>query len=507
MTVPYTIHTLSKIFLKVSVIALLFFGALHAASAAQLIVSPSSGTYSNGQSFTATIRANPQGDSVNAVEAQLSFDNTKLSVVNVSKTGSVFSLWTTEPTFSNSNGTIDFGGGSPTPFDSTSDVLTITFRALDEGSANVGVASASTLAADGQGTDVYSGSTDATYTISGEETPTPEPTETPSGPTEDTDESSDAAIAFGDPPRAPEVGSQTFLDPEVWYAETEGVFVWDLPFDVDAVALDIATSSEVEPETIYDPPTEEFTTNDEVLDEGVQYLAIQFRNQVGWGATLHRKIKIDTEPPEDFTIDINAGNSKSAFPLLTFDAEDKTSGIERYVMTIADGEPIEITPEEAELGYLLGELKDGTYTVKVVAHDKAGNTTEATTPVLITAGWTPPVENVEESSFWDLFKGKNLAIILLSLLIVLLLAYIYLNKRRHKRREERLRRETKEIQDQMEKIFSALRDEIYEQINHITKRKKLSKKERETVENLNQALEVSETLIEKEVGDVKGILK
>ena len=59
----------------------------------------------------------------------------------------------------------------------------------------------------------------------------------------------------------------------------------------------------------------------------------------------------------------------------------------------------------------------------------------------------------------------------------------------------------------MEKIFSALRDEIYDQINTITKRQRLSKKEKEAVENLNQALEVSETLIEKEIGDVEKILK
>ena len=55
----------------------------------------------------------------------------------------------------------------------------------------------------------------------------------------------------------------------------------------------------------------------------------------------------------------------------------------------------------------------------------------------------------------------------------------------------------------MEKIFSALRDEIYDQINTITKRKRLSKNEKEAVEGLTQALEVSETLIEKEINDDK----
>ena len=85
--------------------------------------------------------------------------------------------------------------------------------------------------------------------------------------------------------------------------------------------------------------------------------------------------------------------------------------------------------------------------------------------------------------------------------------YIWYDRKQNKLREDKLRRETREIQDQMEKIFSALRDEIYDQINLITKRPRLSKKEKEAVEGLNQALEVSETLIEKEINDVKTILR
>lgn len=476
------------------------------AYAATVIVSPASGTYTSGQSFTATIQVNPQGKSINAVEAKLSFDNTKLSVVSVSKTGSAFSLWTTEPKFSNSAGTIDFGGGSPSPFSSISTIMTVTFRATAEGSADVKVVSASALAADGLGTDVYSGSTNATYTIGAAAT-TPTPTETTKQPEKETDDTSNAAITFGDPPRAPEVGSQTFLDPELWYPTKSGVFVWELPFDIDSLALDIATTADAEPKTVYDPPIEEFVTNDEILHDGIQYLTIQFHNQVGWGAILHRMVKVDTIPPEPFIVKVQTGNTSSAFPLLSFEAEDLTSGIARYEMTIADAEPIAVTPDEAKLGYLLKDLEDGTYTVRVKAYDYAGNMTEASVPVLITAGWHPPLEVVVTTSVWDLFKGKNLAILLLILAVIALLAYIYLEKRRGKLREEKLRRETKEVQDQMEKIFSALRDEIYDQISGITKRARMSKRERETVETLNQALEVSETLIEKEIGDVKQILK
>lgn len=492
-------------------LALTFFVYALAAPvfAADVLVTPSTGTHAAGQTFTATIQADPAGDSINAVEAELDFDPSILTVVSVTKTGSVFSLWTTEPEFSNSAGTITFGGGSPTPFTSQSTLLTVTFRAASEGTGTVSFTSASALAADGQGTDVLESTVSANYTVTAASTPEPQTQET-TEPAETTDEpeaGDDVAIAFGDPPRAPEVGSQAFLDPDAWYNTTEGVFTWELPFDVNEMALEIATSSDNEPSTIIDPPIEEFSVNEDILSDGTQYLSIQFRNQVGWGAITNRPIKIDTTAPEPFEIEVQAGNAASSFPLLVFDAKDETSGIASYELTIADREPVEVTPDEAEIGYLLSELEDGTYTVTVTAYDKAGNSTESSKAVLITAGWQPEVVDEEESSFWVLFTGKNLLLLLLVLIVAGMFAYLVYERKQLNKREEKLRKETREIQDQMEKIFSALRDEIYDQINEITKRPRLSKSEKEAVEGLNQALEVSETLIEKEVNDVKKILK
>lgn len=504
---PYKINTIAQYLILIFSV---FFVLTPQAFAADVGISPSSGTYSVGQSFTVTIQTNPQGKSVNAVETQLSFDNTKLSVTNVSKTGSVFSLWTTEPTYSNGAGTITLGGGSPTPFSTRSNLASVTFKVLKEGTASVSVSSASVLAADGLGTNVYTGPSNASFTISAPTTPTPTPT-TPTPEPEDTPEpegeNTDAAITFGDPPRAPEAGSTVFLDPETWYATKVGVFSWEVPFDVDVVALDIATSSEFDPVTEYDPPIDQISLTPELLIDGVQYLTMQYKNQVGWGGILHRKLLIDTVPPEAFTINVRAGNSPSAFPLLTFEANDVTSGIRKYELSIANGEPVEITPDEAKIGYLLKDLEDGTYTVKVIAYDYAGNKTESTVAVLITSGWHPPAEVVATGSIWDIFKGKNLIILLLLLALISEFAYMLYIKKQHEQREHKLRKETREIQDQMEKIFSALRDEIYDQINMITKHERLSKKEREAVEGLNQALEVSETLIEKEITDVSKILK
>lgn len=484
------------------------------AMAASISLTPASGQYAAGQTFTTQIRVNPQGDDVNAVEASLSFDTSALQVIDLSKDGSVFSLWTTEPEFSNSAGTITFGGGSPSPFSAPSTVLTVTYRTQAAGTGAVTFDDVSILIADGQGTDAFSGATDGSYTVTAS-APTPEPapapTPAPTPPPAEEEEDSDEALTFGDPPRAPEVGSQVFLDPEAWYANTEAVFTWTLPFDVNAVAIAVATSSEFVPyeneDNIFDPPVEEFQVTEETVSDGVQYLSIAYENQVGWGAVLNREIRVDTTPPEPFEIEVRPANQGSDFPTLNFGAEDETSGVDYYELFIADREPVRITPDEAELGYLLGELTDGTYTARIVAYDMAGNSRESTTPVLITAGWQPAVESEEESSIWDIFTATNLAILILLLIVVLQGIYSWYQQKLFKQREEKLRRETREIQEQTEKIFSALRDEIYDQINTITKRKRLSAKEREAIEGLNQALEVSETLIEKEVNDVNSILR
>lgn len=504
-----SVHFTKRTFIHTLAWSVVLFSALcSTVFAAEVVVSPSTGSYGVGQTFTATIQVNPQAKSVNAVEAKFTFDATKLSVQSISKTGSVFSLWTTEPTFSNSAGTIEFGGGSPTPFTAKSNLVTVTFKTLAAGDGKLSVGSASVLAADGLGTNVYTGGAGGTYTVTQAVTPPPPAQEDEEpAPAPEEEEESEAAITFGEPPRAPEAGSTVFLDPDTWYATKNGLFTWETPFDIDELALDVSTSSEWTPLTKYKPPIDEIALNDTLLDDGIQYLTLQYRNQVGWGAILHRKIMIDTIPPEKFTINVRAGNSPTAFPLLTFDAKDTISGVERYELTIADGEPVPITPDEAKLGYLLTNLVDGTYTVRVTAYDLAGNTTEASVPLLITSGWTPPLEVVDESSIWDIFTGKNLLILLLILAIIGLIGYVVSLKKFFEHKEQKLRKETKEIQDQMEKIFSALRDEIYDQINMITKKERLSKKEREAVEGLNQALEVSETLIEKEITDVSKILK
>jgi hypothetical protein len=203
-----SLHTLKIL----SAVAVVFLYSVSVALAADLAVSPSSGSYSVGQTFTVNVRAVPNGDNINAVESSLSFNPAVLSVVSVSKTGSAFSLWTTEPTFSNSAGTVTFGGGSPTPFTTASNLVSITFRTVAEGVGTVTFNKSSVLAADGRGTDVFKNGTNGSFTVAAATTPTPTPTpSTPTTPTVEETPDDEQAIIFGDPPRAPEVLKRSLI--------------------------------------------------------------------------------------------------------------------------------------------------------------------------------------------------------------------------------------------------------------------------------------------------------
>lgn len=467
--------------------------APHFLYAATLSFSPSSGSFTMGSNFTVRVIVNPEGDEpLNAVEAVLGFDTTHLRVTNVTKEGSVFSLWTTEPTFSNNAGTIEFGGGSPTPFSDTNTLINITFQARQEGSADVVYNSGSVLAADGRGTDVLSGTTKGSYTITKSKA-TP-PVQIPTGPK----------------PPAPIVTSETHPDEETWYSESNVIYNWDLPFDAIAVRLLLDNKPLTRPSVVYSPPLIEREIRG--LGDDIWYFHAQFQNTNGWGDITHYRTLIDVTPPDEFTIEIISGESTTTLPKLAFETVDETSGLQHYEILFGDEEPVILTPLELKaLPEGLWEVLpiiDGTYAVLIRAIDLAGNSTEAEASIVIQAGIAPPEKPVQAQVEEE--KGINfllIIILLLLLIILLLIAFLIWQRRRIDQEHDLLRRETKEIRDRMEKIFSVLQDELEEQIRNLDKKPRLSKSEKEVLDNLREALEVSEAFINKEIEDVEKILQ
>jgi hypothetical protein len=134
-----------------------------------------------GQTFTVRIAvSSPQA--VNAVSASLSFPRDMLQVTSVSKIGSILNLWVQEPSFDNNAGTVSLEGVVPNPgfTGSNGSVLSINFRVIAPGTANLRFASASLLANDGYGTNILKNRGTASYTLA------PKAEEAPAAPVETT---------------------------------------------------------------------------------------------------------------------------------------------------------------------------------------------------------------------------------------------------------------------------------------------------------------------------------
>ena len=97
-------------------VAVIIFPAKSAnAAGSSFYLSPATGNYIVGSTFTVTIYLNTSGQSVNAIEADLQFPAQKLQVVSPSSGVSLIQIWTDQPSYSNSNGTLTFQGAIPNP--------------------------------------------------------------------------------------------------------------------------------------------------------------------------------------------------------------------------------------------------------------------------------------------------------------------------------------------------------------------------------------------------------
>jgi len=81
--------------------------------AAILYLEPSSSGYYQGDTFLVEVRIDTQGECINTVKVELSFDSNILEIKDFSQGNSLLSLWTKEPEFSNETGLVSFSGGVP----------------------------------------------------------------------------------------------------------------------------------------------------------------------------------------------------------------------------------------------------------------------------------------------------------------------------------------------------------------------------------------------------------
>jgi len=340
-------------------ILLLFFIFTSSVKAATLSISPGTGVYTVGSPFSVNILLNTQGKAVNAAEGLLKFNPNELKVQSISQAGSIFNLWAVEPSFSNSAGTVTFGGGSPKGYTgSGGSIISVRFIPQGAGTAKVTFSSGSVLAADGSGTNVLTSMGSGSFTIAAKSaTPEPEQIE---------------YIAPANTPAAPVIVSSSHPDPEGWSTATKADLKWNLPAGITAVRTGLNESANSVPTVVYDPPISDKLIDD--LKQGVQYFHVQFRNENGWGKVASYRLAVDSERPTKFDISfLNPEESVNPEPALKFDVEDATSDVNRFIIQIDGGEAIDYLDETGSSTYKLPRLEPGRHSVVIEAFDQAGN--------------------------------------------------------------------------------------------------------------------------------------
>ncbi len=361
-------------------LALAFIFVLNNSAQAQngsLYLSPSSGNVSVGQTFSIVLRVNTGGTAINAAEGSIVFDQQKFSVTSVSKSGSIFSIWASEPKFSNAEGTIDFAAGVPNPGYSGSNglVLTVNFMAKAattvRGYTEILLVSGAILANDGQGTNILASLGKATYFVGAAAAgPEQKPVSVPKA---------SMVPVVG---QAMTITSPTHSDQSKWYSNKNPLFKWDLPSGVQEVILVLSKRENSPPIISYVPPISEKILND--LEDGTWYLNGRLRTLAGLGPITSFKFNIDTQPPKDFNVvRLDADDPTNPRPQLSFESSDELSGIDHYEMRIGEGEWFSISPGLFGKPYELPLQVSGTRAVWVKAIDKAGNSTSSKTEVVI----------------------------------------------------------------------------------------------------------------------------
>jgi hypothetical protein len=350
-----------RVSLQLIVLAAIWLLWVSTAAAASLSLSPSTGVYQANSTFSAQVVVNTQGQAINAADATLSFNPSQLAVVSVNRTGSIFNLWVTEPTFSNSAGTISFSGGLPSGYTgSAGAVMNVTFRAIGSGPARVNFSSGSVLANDGRGTNVLTTMNGGNYTIlAASVAPEPEVVE---------------YVPPANTPPQPVITSATHPDPDGWWQSTTAELTWKLPPDITAVRTLLDDNDRSIPTRVYDTPIDSITLED--LPEGEQYFHLQFRNADGWGRILHYRLGVDTTRPSRFDItqpeDNDYTQPEQTLQLLV---EDNLSAVRNFRVRIDNQEPFDVRLDSETNSLTLPALAPGYHTVIIEAFDEAGNST------------------------------------------------------------------------------------------------------------------------------------
>jgi hypothetical protein len=485
-----------------TILALFLYAALvplHA-YAAEITFSPSTLTKGVQEEFTVKVSVNPGGAGINAADGTISFDPALLSVASINRDGSAFSLWTAEPSFSNSAGTVVFSGGTPTAFSSTGTVLNIRFKAKAPGTATVSVSKGSILAADGKGTDVYKKGTDAVFTISNAAPPPPPPPPADEPEPEPASDSETSQILVP----APDVQSSTHKKAEQWYATSTLVVNWKVPTSMTSIRTGISQNKDDKPKKQSTPASQ--TERFENLTEGVWYFTAQFKDDFEWGPVAVREVRVDITPPDEY--DIAILNSDTAPPRFAFGTTDVLSGMNRYELYLQGA--IAATAKASELienAYPIPPQAGGMQKVTIKAYDNAGNVREVEKQLELPFVDVPKPKGAEEETKESGFRIEWIVIALFAFIIGGLAAWQMQMRKTIQKEQTRILERVIQARERNDKVFAAMREEFEQLIHDFDVRPQLTPEERALLENLKEVLDVSEEIVDSDIEELKKLVK
>ena len=531
-----------------------------------LSLKPSSESFQVGKVFPVKLIVDANGQSINAVHADIIFPADKLEVVDVSKENSIFSFWPEEPHISDSK--ISFSGGLPNPgFIGIGEVITVNFRAKKEGPVNLEIGEGKVLANDGLGTNILVFIKEAKYSLYKE--------------------------IFSEEIYSVPLTNQSFLfspthpNPEEWYSNNNPHFQWELTPETKGVSFVLDNNAETVPGTISEGIINSKTF--ENIQDGIWYFHFRINDKNGWSETYHLKIRVDASPPHPFGVIIdNFGDPTNPNLNLYFETKDDTSGIGYYRFRINEEKFSELMLAQINPFSLAG-LLPGKYKITVRATDLAGNNAETETIIGIEPIESPEIiiypesyiageetlylegtsiPNVEitlilkkegeEIKEWQVFsdnKGEwtfstrellksgtyylsaqakdsrgaisefseskkievsfsglvfgsvllsfKKLILILVLIIVIGISFAGYLFCRIRQAKKIIKKETEEVKETLATVFEDLRKEIKKRVEMFDSQPGFTKKEREIYDKLKETLNSSEKSIRKEIEDVE----
>src|SRR3989344_4685850 len=364
------------------------------AEAATLTILPQASQVSVGDKISLDVKIDSSGDSINAAQSSVRFPKDIINVESIDKTNSVFNFWLEDPNFSNSDGIISFIGGTAHGISGASlHIIKINFVAKSVGIANITLQDSAITSSDGSGTNVLSKTNDGVVSVVAEKVVP----EAPIAPKQIVRE----PVFAGKLPEKPNIRIPLYPDSTKWY-NLIGSFnaIWDLPLDISG----ISTAVNHQPSFIPAAKSEGLFDDKSfpALSDGIIYLHVRFKNNVGWGPTQHYKIAIDTQPPLAFDVKVlESFPSDNPVPTLQFNTNDSLSGISEYKVLSGNGDLMRIPADSFSGEYKVLPQAPGKQYIIVRAVDNAGNSVESGIDIEILPIASPVISYINK----DLFKS------------------------------------------------------------------------------------------------------